>query len=135
MDTIISVFTLIFSLASLIISIYTFNRKSWSEQVSSSRMNWITEFRNDISFILSSNNSLNEETIKSIYRVRLKLNLVTDHNVECNVLLDRVLVSILNNPNLGISNYDKEKIFEYTKIILEYEWSRVKKEARGKERS
>jgi hypothetical protein len=134
-------------IAGAFLTIYQFNRKSWGQNVSTNRMEWINSFRTEVSTLLAVVDLGNLEDISSqhcseglIEAFRCKNKLITRLNIHKGVLAtENLILSALimkfNHqylPQLANDNQWYLDVVHYTKIILEEEWQRVKKEARGR---
>jgi hypothetical protein len=132
------------------ISFIIFKRQTWGEIVSKNRMEWINNFREEVSKVLlpvelniqrSNDDSIpnTDETTCSILKdgfysknkLLTRLNINHGANIDANQKLAELLdeYSIKNFHNLD-DKWGKQVIF-LTKMILEPEWRRVKKEAKG----
>lgn len=114
-------------------------RDMYSKTVSSNRMDWINNFRGEVAMIIAYLRLKKEEELEAnIWEVecaraklltRLNMNLANPGN-EYNVLFGDELEKI-DFSNLNNSEEISEQLICLTRKILEGEWQRVKKEAKG----
>lgn len=128
---------------------WQFNYHSlFAETVSKSRMDWINCFREEISTIIaalernvdedkkSSTVDYRYEGYKAKAKLRTRLNMDTEKSGnEYNEALDDILRSLwFDGTDKNNIEETKEMLIELTRDILEPEWQRVKKEAKGRQR-
>lgn len=115
--------------------------------VSKSRMDWINCFREEISTIIAAlERNVDEdekrrtvdyryEGYKARAKLRTRLNMDTERSGnEYNEALDGILRSLKFDGTDRNIEETKEMLIELARDILEPEWQRVKKEAKGRQR-
>lgn len=131
-EDIINLIKVILIVVTIIIGIYEFKREQWGKIISQSRINWINEFRNDIATLVSFKKlNVNEKSkwYLAKYRLLQKIN-ITNQNEQ--TYLNEELYELVSNYELESSNSAlDDRILEISRQLLEIEWQRVKKEARG----
>lgn len=145
---IIPIITAIGAIVTFIIGIIKYKQTRWSENVSKERMEWIKSFRIEVGKIMKAyaviknttqlanlniNPQTNIESIKAeaeearyMLITRINTNIIdgNEYNPEYKKILQKL---DFNN----VSNFPEKRFMELTNIILEAEWQKVKKEARG----
>lgn len=119
----------------------------FAETVSKSRMDWINCFREEMATIIavlernvdedekSGTVDYRYEGYKARAKLRTRLNMDTEKNGnEYNEVLDDILRSLRFDGTDRNIEETKEMLIELTRDILEPEWQRVKKEAKGRQR-
>ena len=110
----------------------------YARSISESRMNWIDNFREELSIIVAAlktgeNNVLNAEKARAKLLTRLNLDTAKLGNE-----YNKVFADLLNSIKFGGQNAEQEetadRLIEIARKILEFEWQRVKKEAEGKQK-
>lgn len=143
-----SIITVIGIVFSTLIGFHQYRENKWCENVSKERTNWLKEFRQEVGSIMSayalldnqSNNNEKEnldsycEIFKKAEEARYKLiTRINTNKVKGNEYNFRYK-EILMNINIKDKNtYKKEEFMNLTNLILEAEWQKVKREAKGKE--
>lgn len=132
-----------------------FNYNSlFAENVSKSRMEWISNFREEVSIIIATleikkdtlNKSCNEsdrrekscqyvyDACKARAKLRTRLNLDTSrYGNEYNKVFDEVLLSLKFDGTDDVEECTEQLVI-LSRKILEPEWQKVKREARGRDR-
>lgn len=136
-----------------IITLFTFKKQEWGKLVSNSRNQWLNEFRDEVSILIGyieyqllirktknylvicndDNNQVGQQhflqalTMKS--RLYTKINTNSHpHGNEYNEAY-KTLLETLDFYNL--EKFDLDLFKKLTNLILEKEWGKVKKEAKG----
>ena len=132
--------------------IHQYNRQIWSNNVSNERMKWLVSFREEVGLIMKAlkcidenafkmkcNNESNKSTCKELSKIILdgeeaRFKLISRINTnkidgnEYNFAYKRILLDIKFD---GTDKINYESFMELTNLILEEEWQKVKKEAKG----
>ena len=123
-------------------------RDLYAKSVSANRMEWINNFRDEVSTIIATikilqqNGRCTEKENKYIYQAeKARAKLLTRLNMdtskpgnEYNRVMADVLTKIKFRKACPIDQCYAEKLIALSRKILEPEWRRVKKEAGGKEK-
>ncbi|MBO4693382.1 MAG: hypothetical protein J5659_03190 [Clostridia bacterium] len=137
------------ALIGAVISIFTLRfhyRELYAKSISSSRMQWINDFREEVSTIIATlkanKSDINKtQPNKIVYKAeQARAKLLTRINMntsqpgnEYNDVFAKLLLELDFNNTMDINIDDTtRKLTELSREILEYEWKRVKDEARGK---
>lgn len=131
---IIGTFTLVFKYKSL-----------FAENVSKNRMEWINNFREEMSTVIAAiefnlcceiASTEKCDILYDAYKARAKLQTRLNLNIsKCGNEYNQALYDLLNSidfKNCKNSQKTVEQLLTLTRKILEPEWQRVKSEARGK---
>lgn len=127
------------ALIGAVISIFTLRfhyRELYAKSISSSRMQWINNFRNELSVIIATlktgKNIYEAEQARAKLLTRINMNTSQPGN-EYNDVFAKLLLELNFNNTTDINIDDIiRKLTELAREILEYEWKRVKEEAGGK---
>ena len=111
-------------------------RELYAKSISSSRMQWINNFRKELSIIIATlktkKNVYEAEKARGKLLTRINMDISKPGN-EYNGVFEKILREIDFNNLKDVKIDDTiKKLTEVSRKILEYEWKKVKEEARGR---
>ena len=121
-------------------------KRLFAETVSSNRMDWINRFREEFSIVIGTvicntdrknlegcNNILIAEQARARLLTRLNMH-IERHGNEYNKVFAERLIALDLSSGKSIDDEYIQKLIELSRKILEPEWQRVKKEAKGEQK-
>ena len=113
-------------------------RDLFARTVSSNRMDWINSFRNELSVVVAAlrtgGKPFEAEEARSKLLTRINLDTSRPGNEYNAVFLEWLNKADFKNKNTCYKECVAKKLIEISRNILQYEWQRVKEEARGKKK-